>query len=101
MQPDGSARSPDGVNRLPRGFDDAACRPHPTSWWFADGPEDVEATLICMQCEARRACLEYALEHPELLGIWAATTPQERAEIRSTRHPSLGLRRPPEGRPER
>jgi WhiB family redox-sensing transcriptional regulator len=99
MQRDDAARSPDGASGLPRGFEDAACRPYPTPWWFADGPDDVEATLICMSCRVRRACLEYALEHPELVGIWAATTPQDRVEIRSARHPSLGLRRDPDEGP--
>jgi WhiB family redox-sensing transcriptional regulator len=96
MERDGAQGSPDDGGGLPRGFEDAACRPYPTPWWFADGPDDVEATLICMRCPVRRACLDYALEHPELVGIWAATTAQERVEIRAARHPSLGLRRPGE-----
>jgi hypothetical protein len=78
--------------RHPRGFEGAACRTYPTRWWFADGPEDVEATLICMGCGIRRPCLEYALEHPELVGIWAGTTPQDRVGIRTAGHPSLGPR---------
>jgi WhiB family redox-sensing transcriptional regulator len=91
----GSMRDPSGMSGYPRGFEGAACRAYPTRWWFADGPEDVEATLICMGCRVRRTCLEYALEHPELVGIWAATTPEDRAAIRRARHPSLG--RPPDG----
>ena len=42
-----------------------------------------------MRCPIRRRCLDYALEHPDLVGIWAATTAEDRAEIRSARHPSL------------
>lgn len=90
MQHDGATGGSESGRGQPRGFEDAACRPFPTSWWFTDGPEDVEATLICMGCRVRRSCLDYALEHAELLGIWAATTPEDRAEIRSARHPSLG-----------
>jgi WhiB family redox-sensing transcriptional regulator len=92
MTRDDSWRSPD-EGAEPRGFEDAACRAYPTQWWFADGPDDVEATLICMRCAVRRTCLEYALDHPELVGIWAATTAHDRAEIRAARHPSLGSRR--------
>jgi len=71
----------------------AACRPHPTKWWFSDGPESVEAFLICTGCEVRSACLAFALDHPDLVGIWAATTPDERKQLRrSRRHPSFGAR---------
>ena len=89
MKRDGSTRGPDAGQGQPRDFDDAACRGFPTYWWFADGPEDVEATLICTHCRVRRACLDYALGHPDLVGIWAATTAADRAEIRSAGHPSL------------
>ena len=55
--------------------DQAACRPYPTWWWFtADRPETVEASVICTNCEVGEACLGFALDHPELVGIWAATT---------------------------
>jgi hypothetical protein len=101
MERDDSTRGPDDGSSEPRGFEDAACRAYPTHWWFADGPEDVEATLICMGCRVRRACLDHALAHAELVGIWAATTPQDRAEIRAARHPSLGMRRDPDGGPPR
>ena len=69
MQRDDAARTPDDGRGPPRGFEHAACQPYPTPWWFADGPDDVEATLICMSCPVRRACLDYALEHPELVGV--------------------------------
>jgi hypothetical protein len=88
-----SATQPPDRGGQPRGFEGAACRDYPTDWWFADGPDDVEATLICLHCPVRRACLDHALGHPELVGIWAATTAHDRVEIRSARHPSLGLRR--------
>src|SRR5262245_27320476 len=100
MTRDGSPRDPGGEGQ-PRGFEDAACRAYPTHWWFADGPEDVEATLICTHCPVRRTCLEYALDRPELVGIWAATTEQERVDIRAARHPSLRSRPDPDGGSER
>jgi WhiB family redox-sensing transcriptional regulator len=68
-------------------MDHAACRPHPTRWWFADNAESIEAYLICVTCPVRVTCLAFALDHPDLLGIWGATTPRERARLR---HPSLG-----------
>ena len=92
MEREGSTPGFDAGRGQPRSFEDAACRTFPTEWWFVDGPDDVEATLICMRCRVRRTCLEYALDHPDLVGIWAATNEAQRAEIRTARHPSLGTR---------
>jgi adenylate kinase len=60
-----------------------ACRQHPTEWWFAFGrTETARARQICQACPVRTECLSYALERRSLLGIWAGTTPVERALIR-------------------
>ena len=76
----------------------AACRPHPTRWWFSDEAESVEAYLLCTTCPVRAACLSFALDHPDLVGIWAATTTEERERMRCMRqHPS---RRAPVDRDE-
>ena len=62
---------------------DSMCREHPTQWWFAGGQrETLLAKGICRSCAVRPSCLEFALGRPELLGVWAATTPTERAAIR-------------------
>ena len=62
---------------------DSVCRTHPTRWWFAgDYRESTRAKEICADCVVRSPCLEYALSRPDLLGIWAATTPNERAAMR-------------------
>lgn len=59
------------------------CRRHPTSWWFAGGhSETALAKSICAECTVRPQCLEFALSRPDLLGIWAATTPSERTALR-------------------
>jgi WhiB family transcriptional regulator, redox-sensing transcriptional regulator len=64
----------------------AACRPYPTWWWFtADCPEAVEAFVVCTNCRVREDCLNFAVDHPELVGIWAATTERDRAELRRVR----------------
>ena len=63
-----------------------ACRPYPTAWWFStDLGETATAKHICAECPVREECLEYAIERPALLGVWAATKPAQRAEIRMTR----------------
>ena len=70
----------------PRWQQHAACRPHPTWWWFTpDGPEAVEAYVICTECTVRDDCLTFALDHPELIGVWAATTDRDRSKLRRAR----------------
>ena len=62
----------------------AACRAFPTSWWFVpDEPEALQAFLICRTCSVRSECLADALERGEVYGIWAATSPEERAGMRA------------------
>jgi len=42
----------------------------------------MRAKDICAGCVVRTPCLEFALGRPELLGVWAATTPTERVAMR-------------------
>jgi excisionase family DNA binding protein len=64
----------------------SVCRKHPTRWWFAGSHrETVMAKGICGGCAVREPCLEFALSRPELLGVWGATTPVERATMRRAR----------------
>jgi WhiB family redox-sensing transcriptional regulator len=44
------------------------------------------ATLICMECPVRHACLETAMERGEKFGIWGGMTPRERANLRIKRN---------------
>lgn len=73
----------------------AACRDHDPSMWFPEwslfgsktrGPIDAwsyspDAADICATCPAAEPCLAYAL-HRNVDGIWAATTPIERRQLR-------------------
>jgi len=64
---------------------ESVCRKHPTRWWFGgDQRETVLAKRMCAGCSVNAQCLEFALLRPELLGVWAATTPAERAAMRRT-----------------
>lgn len=65
---------------------ESICRKHPTRWWFGgDQRETAVARGICGTCGVQAACLEFAIGRPEMLGIWAATTPADRAAIRRAR----------------
>lgn len=41
-----------------------------------------QACRICADCEVRRQCLEFAMEHAEMEGIWGGTTPEQRMRAR-------------------
>ena len=43
------------------------------------------AKQICRHCPVLRECLGHAMEADEPYGIWGATTPKERAALRSSR----------------
>jgi WhiB family transcriptional regulator, redox-sensing transcriptional regulator len=40
------------------------------------------ATAICGRGWVRQECLAYALNHPELAGIWGGTSARERMRLR-------------------
>ena len=59
------------------------CRKYPTRMWFGgDHRETTQAKAICAACVVQSECLEFAVGRADLLGIWAGTTPHERAAMR-------------------
>ena len=40
------------------------------------------AKLICAGCQVRRECLDFALTHHQVYGIWGGTTPEDRQRDR-------------------
>jgi WhiB family redox-sensing transcriptional regulator len=50
-----------------------------------DGPGErqiARAKVICAGCQVRRACLDFALVHDQVYGIWGGTTPEDRQRER-------------------
>lgn len=45
-----------------------------------------KAKNICNDCWIKKDCLKYALQFPDLQGVWGATTPHERKKIRREAH---------------
>jgi WhiB family redox-sensing transcriptional regulator len=73
-------------------FPQAACRGKDPNLWFPEqGTPAGEAKTICHTCPAQEECLDYALAHPWLQGIWGGLNAKERRRLR---HSSglLGLR---------
>lgn len=44
------------------------------------------ARQLCSSCEFKSPCLEYALTHSELDGVWGGTTKRERQDIRARKN---------------
>jgi WhiB family transcriptional regulator, redox-sensing transcriptional regulator len=40
------------------------------------------AKMICAGCQVRQECLEFALAHDQVYGIWGGTTPEDRQRER-------------------
>ncbi len=53
----------------------------PELFYPASEEEAETALAICRACSVREACLEYALEAREKLGIWGGTTERDRRRI--------------------
>jgi WhiB family redox-sensing transcriptional regulator len=47
------------------------------------------AKRICADCTVQSPCLEVALTHPALMGVWGGTTDAERRKIRRARRAAL------------
>ena len=71
----------------------AACRHQPTDLFFPErGVSSAEAKAICAACPVKLDCLEYSLEIPQLLGVWAGLSVRERRAIRLGRRPRPYIR---------
>lgn len=61
----------------------AACMDHPNAdHWFAENVTDQAqqdaARNVCKVCPVQAKCLSYAMERPELEGMWGGVTHRER-----------------------
>ncbi len=54
----------------------------PEAFFPEKGGSTREAKRICLGCEVRDACLDYALAHDERFGIWGGLSERERRRIK-------------------
>jgi WhiB family redox-sensing transcriptional regulator len=54
----------------------------PEAFFPEKGGSTREAKRICLGCEVRDACLEYALGHDERFGIWGGLSERERRRLK-------------------
>lgn len=67
----------------------ALCREIDPELFFPVKYEDVvqtrQAKAVCKNCELIKPCFQYALDRPEIVGIWGGTSSADRWEIRRRR----------------
>lgn len=62
---------------------DALCaQTDPEAFFPEKGGSTRDAKKICMSCEVRAQCLQYALENDERFGIWGGLSERERRKLR-------------------
>lgn len=67
---------------------DALCRqtgPDDTMWFPEKGGSTRDAKRLCLMCEVRAECLEWALDHHERHGIWGGMSERERRAVEQKR----------------
>jgi WhiB family redox-sensing transcriptional regulator len=57
----------------------------PISFGGASATQIRTARAICSGCPVRSECIDFALEHREIQGIWGGTTDDERKKLRRAR----------------
>ena len=54
----------------------------PEAFFPEKGGSTREAKRVCVGCEVRSECLEYALENDERFGIWGGLSERERRKLK-------------------
>ena len=54
----------------------------PEAFFPEKGGSTREAKRVCMSCEVRVQCLDYALENDERIGIWGGLSERERRRVK-------------------
>lgn len=62
-------------------MDEALCAGNDPELWFPEGRSPGPAKGICEWCPVQADCLDYALRHRIIDGIWGGTTRTERLRI--------------------
>ena len=57
----------------------------PEAFFPEKGGSTREAKKICVGCEVKDECLEYALGHDERFGIWGGLSERERRRLKTAR----------------
>ena len=72
----------DDENELAWQTDSLCAQTDPEAFFPEKGGSTRDAKKICISCEVRNQCLEYALENDERFGIWGGLSERERRKLR-------------------
>jgi WhiB family redox-sensing transcriptional regulator len=61
----------------------------PEAFFPEKGGSTREAKRVCVGCEVRAECLEYALANDERFGIWGGLSERERRRVRLSRRSAI------------
>lgn len=54
----------------------------PDSFFPDKGGSTAEVKRVCLACDVRVQCLDYALEHDERYGVWGGLSERERRRVK-------------------
>ncbi len=54
----------------------------PEAFFPEQGGSTREAKKVCLACEVRSECLDYALKHDERFGVWGGLSERERRKLK-------------------
>ena len=83
-----SAVGPDGSGAVLAG-PSLCAETDPEAFFPEKGGSTREAKRVCVRCDVRAECLEYALANDERFGIWGGLSERERRRIRLARRTAL------------
>ena len=69
-------------NALAWQTDSLCAQTDPEAFFPEKGGPTRDAKKICVSCEVRTQCLEYALQNDERFGIWGGLSERERRKLR-------------------
>ncbi|TQK76222.1 transcription factor WhiB [Rarobacter incanus] len=73
----------EGYDTVESWQDRALCaQTDPEAFFPEKGGSTREAKRVCVRCEVKAECLEYALEHDERFGIWGGLSERERRKLK-------------------
>jgi WhiB family redox-sensing transcriptional regulator len=70
------------IEQLPWAADAKCLQADPETFFPEKGGSTREAKRICVQCDVRELCLDYALENDERFGIWGGLSERERRKLK-------------------
>lgn len=74
---------PDEIAEVPQWQERALCaQTDPEAFFPEKGGSTREAKRVCLSCDVRAECLEYALENDERFGIWGGLSERERRRVK-------------------